>query len=79
MYEIWSLGHKPYEGYTNQQVSLAQTNAGIYPCKMLCNVVFITDTIIDTESSGEGRASCSTSWVPQISLHPHDTLLVITV
>ena len=26
MYEIWSLGHKPYEGYTNQQVSLVQTN-----------------------------------------------------
>ena len=21
MYEIWSLGHKPYEGYTNPQVS----------------------------------------------------------
>ena len=20
MYEIWSLGHKPYEGYTNDQV-----------------------------------------------------------
>ena len=24
MYEIWSLGHKPYEGYTNPQVSLIQ-------------------------------------------------------
>ena len=22
MYEIWSLGHKPFEGYTNPQVSL---------------------------------------------------------
>ena len=21
MYEIWSLGHKPFEGYTNQEVS----------------------------------------------------------
>ena len=21
MYEIWSLGHKPFEGYTNQDVS----------------------------------------------------------
>jgi ephrin-B len=21
MYEIWSLGHKPFEGYTNVQVS----------------------------------------------------------
>ncbi len=20
MYEIWSLGHKPFEGYTNMQV-----------------------------------------------------------
>ena len=24
MYEIWSLGHKPFEGYTNIQVSLSQ-------------------------------------------------------
>ena len=23
MYEIWSLGHKPFEGYTNPEVSLA--------------------------------------------------------
>ena len=23
MYEIWSLGHKPFEGCTNQEVSLA--------------------------------------------------------
>ena len=22
MYEIWSLGHKPFEGYTNQQVNV---------------------------------------------------------
>ena len=22
MYEIWSLGHKPFEGHTNQKVSL---------------------------------------------------------
>ena len=22
MYEIWSLGHKPFEGYTNPQVML---------------------------------------------------------
>ena len=22
MYEIWSLGHKPFEGYTNPEVSL---------------------------------------------------------
>ena len=22
MYEIWSLGHKPFEGYTNHQVSI---------------------------------------------------------
>ena len=21
MYEIWSLGHKPFEGYTNPEVS----------------------------------------------------------
>ena len=29
MYEIWSLGHKPYEGYTNDQVTLHIT----------CNIV----------------------------------------
>ena len=25
MYEIWSLGHKPFEGYTNIQVSYCLT------------------------------------------------------
>lgn len=27
MYEIWSLGHKPYEGYTNDQVTLHISNS----------------------------------------------------
>ena len=24
MYEIWSFGHKPYEGFTNAQVALSE-------------------------------------------------------
>ena len=71
MYEIWSLGHKPYEGYTNPQVLLLQTISYQY-----CNVS--TDFCTDTESGGEGRAPCSTTWMSQTYLHPHDTLLVIT-
>ena len=26
MYEIWSLGHKPFEGYTNMQVTCSYQN-----------------------------------------------------
>ena len=29
MYEIWSLGHKPFKGYTNQEVKLS--------CKLAMN------------------------------------------
>ena len=37
MYEIWSLGHKPYEGYTNSQVYHSQSceyrvRKGCYLC-----------------------------------------------
>ena len=32
MYEIWSLGHKPFEGYTNIEVSVTYTQSN-----MLCN------------------------------------------
>ena len=30
MYEIWSLGNKPFDGKTNQQVCLEQTNVYFY-------------------------------------------------
>ena len=33
MYEIWSLGHKPFENYTNNEVSAVakiETECGLY-------------------------------------------------
>ena len=39
MYEIWSLGHKPFEGYTNVQVLIFQQSTILvlhcmYPCSI---------------------------------------------
>ena len=30
LYEIWSLGHKPFEGYTNREVRTLHVTAIIY-------------------------------------------------
>ena len=69
MYEIWSLGHKPFEGYTNAQVGLC--------CNNDTTVLFLFIVLPkDYQADRQQVSSPSTSWLPQRSLQNNDPLLV---
>ena len=66
LYEIWSLGHKPFESMTNQEVS-----------KLISMELFYSDMVV--EGSGASRVWLSPPSTTRLSpghLWHHDTLLV---
>ena len=48
MYEIWSLGHKPFEGFTNLQVS----NSGFTVDSTVHNVLCLCEQCMQLVGSG---------------------------
>ena len=66
LYEIWSLGHKPFESMTNQEVS-----------KLISLELFYSEMVV--EGSGASRVWLSPPSTTRLSpghLWNHDTLLV---
>ena len=83
MYEIWSLGHKPFESYSNIQVLISpyRLSTIIYTLPsnecimqwMLCCLYQAMQMI------GSGYISPPpTSWMSKTTLLPHDQMLVGT-
>ena len=68
MYEIWSLGHKPFEGYTNVQVHV---NNILW--------VFKCDLYIGNTCGAKWVSPGPAPWLPQGNIQTHDILLVRTV
>ena len=59
MYEIWSLGHKPFEEYTNAEAS----NDIWYECMYTIHVL-----PLGHQDGGQWVPPFSPTWVPQSSL-----------
>ena len=67
MYEIWSLGYKPFESYTNPDVK--QRHGELSVSNSLC---FVTGD----QDGGQRSLFPSTSWTHKRTLQDHDTMLV---
>ena len=75
MYEIWSLGHKPFEGYTNQQVIIIHH---IYIATLNEQTLYYI-TVFFNEGSRDDRqwlSPASTPWLSQGTLQCDDPVLV---
>ena len=68
MYEIWSLGHKPFEEYTNMEVSIYYNGL-----KQYCTTL---SPITDSKASCHWLASCPTTWLSQENIPANDPVLV---
>ena len=73
MYEIWSLGHKPFEGYTNHQVMLQLIDW----ITKLSGLIYVT--VVQLTGGRGGRQwlpPTSTPWLSQGTLQFDDPVLV---
>ena len=72
MYEIWSLGHKPFEGYSNNQVGCSLVPRPLSPPGNKARLVAAVPTFekvcscfIGDEAGGERVPPPSSSGMPQ--------------
>ena len=70
MYEIWSIGHKPFEGYSNSQVC-NKSNCLLCMCKSMCLCI-----PKGNEAGGERVPAPPSSRMSQGYVWTHDQLLV---
>ena len=64
MYEIWSLGHKVFEIYTNPEVTKQKQHFIHFSCDP------------GNQAGGQRSPSPSTSWTHERTLQNHDGMLV---
>ena len=69
MYEIWSVGHKPFESFGNAEVSSVNIALRISGS---CFKIIIIGTQVDRRRA----SSPSSSWLSQSPLQHHDIMLV---
>ena len=67
MYEIWSLGHKPFEGYGNPEVRQVFLESLNPSTACVC---------VGAEASERWQKTDSTTWMPPTHLLSNDQLLV---
>ena len=72
MYEIWSLGHKPFEGYTNMQVANCyQLNTHIH-----LNLVNLFTLLLGNSFSERWLETPTSPWLSKGSVQTDDQVLV---
>ena len=72
MYEIWSLGYKPFEGHTNSQVHTQLP----YSCHIFTVSIHMSSTSAVPETCSDWLAPPSSPRLPQRDVPAHDPLLV---
>ena len=72
MYEIWSLGHKPFEAFNNNEVLLINSTR-------LFNYTYMHAyglALIDNQASGRWSSASPSTWVSQGIIQTDDGVLV---
>ena len=72
MYEIWSLGHKPFESYNNPEVY------GMMTLEIIETTINIHawQTYLGDQNVRQGLSPPSPSWTIKRALQDHDSVLV---
>ena len=78
MYEIWSLGHKPFEGYSNMNVNQTQLWEVLSVVGYWLLIKLFLLLLLDHSSCEWRQQASSTSWLSQGSIFTDDPMLVRT-
>ena len=80
MYEIWSLGHKPFEEYSNPQVGQSHTVSCMYTVTFMMTILEYSlwstgSSTTGNEAGGPWVSSPPSPQLSQGSVQTHDPVL----